>query len=86
MSDIISFETPEQCIKELKKTFSSKEQLLLEVDEIVTSHGFQVSKPNGSKDYIYLQCSRFGKIPINNNQKKIDKNSKKTGNYLLMTL
>ena len=73
-------------LKNWKKTFSSKEQLLLEVDEIVTSHGFHVSKPNGSKDYIYLQCSRFGKISINNNQKKIDKNSKKTGNYLLMTL
>lgn len=79
------FETPASCVEKLKKSFLNKEELLLEVDDITVSNGFKVSKSNGNNEYIYLVCNRAGKSKEINTEKKIDKNSKKKGKFLILT-
>jgi len=73
------FETPASCIEKLKKGFLSKEELLLEIDDIVVSHGFQISKSNGNNEYIYLVCHRAGKSKEINVEKKLIKIQKRKG-------
>jgi len=66
-------------ITKFKKEFDQLKDLLIEVDEIAVSSGFQVTKLNGSEKYVYLVCKRRGQpIPFHG-EKKRDKKSNKIG-------
>ena len=77
--EVESFTIPEPCIEKLRASYKSYDSLLFEVDDLTVKHGFQVSKKNGDKKYIYLKCKRAGKPNNANIEKKKDKKSKKTG-------
>lgn len=75
-----SFPVPQDFIDKLRaQNFKTADEVLLEVEHIAVSFGFQTCKGNGDTIYIYLLCNRHGLPPPQRADKKKNKTSKKIG-------
>jgi len=79
MNNEQNFFLSSETLKGFKSNYASKEELLLKVEELAVSSGFQLSKSNGNTEYVYLLCNRNGKNKQDNKEKQKQKVSKKTG-------
>ena len=50
-----------ECIQHLKSaTYKTLDELLLDMDSHSIIHRFKMTKKNGDKNYVYLQCYKSG--------------------------
>jgi len=74
--------TPQECIDEIKKKeWKDFQTLDIEVDQIVQSYGFKLSKKTGSKEYIYYICHLGDKSrTINQESRQRERQNSKCSN------
>jgi hypothetical protein len=82
---MVSINTPADCIKILEKSYKTKEELSLTIDETTINHGFKVSKENGNNKYLYFSCHKSGEgRTIPEEEKERNTKSQKIGKLILL--